>query len=61
MTITENKIDICCLQEIDIPSNYNHELLTFKGYNLLIENNEVKSRTGMYIKNGVKFTRKNEI
>ena len=47
--IKVNKIDICCLQEIDIQHNFNHEVLSFKGYNLLIEKNEVKSQIGMYI------------
>ena len=36
------------LQEIDIPVDYDVSLLSFKGYNLLVENNEVKSRTGIY-------------
>ena len=56
----EKKIDICCLQEIDIPINYNHELLSFKGYELLREN-EVKSRMGMYVKNGINYVRKSEL
>ena len=37
------------LQEIDIPVDYDVSLLSFKGYNLLVENNEVKSRTGIYV------------
>ena len=57
----EKKIDICCLQEIDISVGYNHELLAFKGYNLLIEKNKVKSRMGMYVKNGINFVRKTEL
>ena len=34
--INEKRIDICCLQEVDIPRDYNHELVAFKVYNLLI-------------------------
>ena len=59
--ITDNKIDICCLQETDIPVEYNHELLSFKGYNLIVEKNEVKSRLGFYIKDGIDYTRRCEL
>ena len=34
--ILGESLDICCLQEIDIPCSYNYELLTFSGYDLLI-------------------------
>ena len=59
--ILENEIDICVLQEIDIKPDYDSTLLSFKGYNLITENNDVKSRTGMYIRNGVKYTRQGAI
>ena len=54
-------IDICWLQEVDILPEVNHELLSFKGYQLLIEQNEMKSRTGIYIKNKVKFNKRTEL
>ena len=55
--ILREEIDICCLQEVDIPVTYNIDLLSFKGYSLLVEKNDVKSRAGMYIKNGIKYSR----
>ena len=58
---TEQGIDICVMQEIDVPAGYDESWLSFKGYNLLTECNEIKSRTGIYIKNGIKFTRKTEL
>ena len=47
--IKENKVDIMCLQEIDIEPNYPHNILNFKGYDFLTENNSLKARAGMYI------------
>ena len=54
----ENKIDICVMQEIEIMPEYNTGLLSFKGYTLIKEKNEVKMRTGMYIRNGINYSRK---
>ena len=58
--IIENEIDICVLQEIDLMKGYDVSLLSFKGYNFITEENTVKSRTGMYIKNGIKYTQNEE-
>ena len=60
-TILENGIDICVMQEIDIAPGYDSNLLTFNGYNLLTENSNDKQRLGMYIKNGVDYSRKDEL
>ena len=49
--ILENQIDILCMQETEIPSNYPVELLTLSGYNYENENNDVKARCGMYLSN----------
>ena len=57
----ENKIDICALQEIDLPTGYNNTLLSFKGYDLLTENNDAKMRSGVYIRNGINYTRKSDL
>ena len=59
--IKNEQIDICCMQEIDIPLGYNCNLLSFKGYNLITENNNVKSRTGLYIKNGIDYSRRSDL
>ena len=58
--ILENEIDICAMQEIDIPSGYDTNILTFKDYGPITENNDLKQRTGMYIQNGINYTRKSE-
>ena len=57
----ENKIDICAMQEIDIPSGYDTTILSFKGYELLTENNDVKMRTGVYIRNGMNYSRQSAL
>ena len=46
------KIDKCCLQEIDIQPDFNHDLLTFKGDSLQVESNGTKARAGVYVRNG---------
>ena len=38
-----------------------HSLLSFKGYDLLIEQNETKSRTGIYLRNEIKFNRRTDL
>ena len=55
--IMMNDIDICCMHEIELKPDYDHNILTFKGYKLQIENNTIKSRVGIYIKSGIKYTR----
>ena len=37
-----NKLNICCLQEIEIPENYPETVLNFGGYNLELEKNNEK-------------------
>ena len=59
--ITENDIDILCVQESEIPKNYPIELLTFKGYNYENELNDVKSRCGIYVKNCISYVRRNDL
>ena len=46
--ILEHEIDICVLQEIDVPPDIDTGLLSFRGYSILLENNNVKARTGIY-------------
>ena len=59
--IIENDIDILCVQETEIPSSYPIELLTFKGYNYENENNDLKSRCGIYIKNNISYIRRHDL
>ena len=56
--MNENIIDICCMQEVEIGTNIDTSLLSMRNYSLLIENNELKARTGLYVKNGTIYTRK---
>ena len=56
MIIKKEEIDFCCLQEIDLPTDYDEKLLTFKGYDLITEKNDFKKRTGMYIKDDITYT-----
>ena len=46
--MNENSIDICCMQEVEIGTNIDTSLLSMRNYSLLIENNELKARTGLY-------------
>ena len=59
--IKDEKIDICCLQEIDLKPNIDKNLLSFGGYSLEIESNDVKARAGIYVKNGIEYIRRNEL
>ena len=60
-TILSNEIDICVLQEIDIPAGYDSDLLSFGSYTLEVEDNTVKARTGIYLKNGINYIRRNKL
>ena len=59
--IHENKIDILCVQESEIPIDYPVRLLTFSGYNYENESNDVKSRCGIYVSNSVSYVRRHDI
>ena len=59
--INLNKIDICCLQEIELSPDCDHKLLSFNGYSLLAELNDVKSRAGIYVKNGIDYVRRADL
>ena len=56
--INSYKIDICCMQEVDLEPDYPVSLLTFKGYSIEVENSSTKARTGTYISNMIPYTRK---
>ena len=52
-----NKIDILCLQEVDLEFGFNENLLSIPGYDLLVEKNSIKARSGIFISNKVNYTR----
>ena len=49
------------MQETEVKVDYNNELLTFKGFTLHLENNLIKSRCGIYIKNEIKHQRREDL
>ena len=59
--IKKEKIDICCLQECEVPVNLDEKMLTFNDYNLELEDNIYKKRTGIYINNKISYTRRNDL
>ena len=56
--IKENKIDICCLQETELESAYQNDLLSFPGFAIEVEQNDVKKRVGVYIKSTISYRRR---
>ena len=47
--MTDNNIDILCLQEVEIEESYDPRILNLKDFDLELEVNSVKSRVGTYI------------
>ena len=60
-TIRQEKIDICLIQEAEIPKDYPTNLLSSKDYNIECENNTVKARCAALIKNTINYTRRQEL
>ena len=44
-----NNVDLCCLQETEIPTNFPENVLNTGGYNLELEFNDGKKLTGIYV------------
>ena len=57
-TIVEENIDICCLQETEILSETKDSDLTFNGYCIETETNDIKKRVCIYIRNGINNCRR---
>jgi hypothetical protein len=49
------------MQEIGLQALNNPNLLTFPGFNLEVEINNIKSRAGVYIKNDISYRRRTEL
>ena len=56
--IKENKIDILCIQETELDSDFPVEILTFSGYALEVEKNSSKIRSAIYIKDTISYKRR---
>ena len=59
--LSTNKLDILCLQETELESNYPTDILAFKGYAFEAENNRNKIRTGTYIKDNIGYMRRKDL
>ena len=59
--IQENSISVLCVQETEIPVNFDTNLLTFKGYSYESKNNLCKSRVGIYVSNELSYVRMNDL
>ena len=55
--IFNNDIGILCLQEVEVESGFNSDLLSIKNFNFEMELNSVKSRVGVYASKSVEYTR----
>ena len=59
--ILEEQIDICCIQECDIPSDYPSNILSFRNYNLEVENNSIKARCCTFVRSSMGYIRRNDL
>ena len=50
------KVNICCLQETEIPRGFPENILNCGGFTIELEKNDVKKRAGIYISTGVNYT-----
>ena len=56
-----NKVNICCLQETEVPLNFPEHVLNTGDYNLELELNDVKKRVGIYILKDIKYKRRSDL
>ena len=59
--IKEENIDILCLQETELDSNLNHDLLSFPQYCFESEINNDRSRVGIYIRDNINYIRRTDL
>ena len=59
--LRKNNVDICALQETEIPKNFPESVLSCGGFVLELEQNTDKKRVGIYLRNGVKYVRRNDL
>ena len=59
--LVSNRIDILCLQEVEVESGYDPVSLNLKDYHFELEVNSVKSRTGIYIKKSIAYNRMHQL
>ena len=59
--LRREKIDICCLQETEIASDFPVVALSSRDYIFESETNDVKSRTGVYIRSNINYERRRDL
>jgi exonuclease III len=59
--IIDNNLDVCCVQQTKIDKNFNEVLLTFLGYSIEVENNDVKRQVAIYMRNRLNYRRRAEL
>ena len=59
--LKQNNISICCLQETEIGDNFPENVLNFGGYNIELESNSEKKRTGIYLRSDIKYKRRSDL
>ena len=60
-TLRRENIDICLLQEVDIPCDYPINILSSKDYKLEVDKSTLKSRCAFMIKNNINYTRRDDL
>ena len=56
--LRKEKIDICCMQEVELDKNFPIKNLQTRDYNFEAEVNTTKSRTGIYIRTNLCYVRR---
>ena len=54
-------VDVCCLQETEVPVNFPEAILNTGGYNLELELSDGKKRAGMYLRKEVTYKRREDL
>jgi hypothetical protein len=56
--LMNNKIYLCCLQETELNPDFPINILSSRHYEYETENNTSKNRVGLFIKNTLKYKRR---
>ena len=59
--IVDEKIDICCLQEVDIAKDYPSDILSIKDFSLDVDNNDIKARVAIYTRMTIPKKRRSDL
>ena len=59
--LRRNNVNVCCLQETEIPKNFPEKVLDCGGYTLELELNSDKKRAGIYLQNDLNYVRRDDL